>query len=509
MLKRSFSKHVMLVFITLVIGLLILMIAHGQGPIPPEVKQFADDWPLPNKDYANTRATFAADINSHNINNTKLGWSAPINATGAYGGASSNPLILGKTIYFQDIGSNLFSIKLDNGALNWQKIYNLTTIGPNGPVVGWGKVFATKGAFNVTALDLKIGKELWVTNISTGKTVGIDIQPTVYNDKVYVSTVPGSNLTNFYTGGGAGVIYALDQRTGKVDWNFSTVDSANIWGNKEINSGGGCWYTPSIDLKTNVIFWGVGNPAPWPGTPEYPSGSSRPGPNLYTDSILALNSSNGKLIWYSQVNPHDILDHDLEIPPILAEVNIGGKLQKIVIGAGKMGRVYAFNRSEGNILWTAIVGEHLNDQLARLPNETIKVYPGYLGGIESPMAYAKGIVFVPYVDLYVNYTGSRIVSSQKLSEAKGGLAAIQVETGKIIWDKKLDSLDVGGATVVNDLVLTATFDGIIYAFIVDTGDQVWKFKAPAGINAWPAVAGNTIVWPCGSGGTPALIALKT
>jgi len=226
--------------------------------------------------------------------------------------------------------------------------------------------------------------------------------------------------------------------------------------------------------------------------------------------MLALNSSNGKLIWYSQVNPHDILDHDLEIPPILAEANIGGKLQEIVIGAGKMGRVYAFNRSTGSILWVAIVGEHLNDQLASLPkNESIKVYPGYFGGVESPMAYANGVVFVPYVDLYVNYTGSGVAGSQKLNDATGGLVAIQVETGKIIWDKKLNSLNVGGATVVNNLVLTATFDGTIYAFLVDTGDQVWKFKAPAGINAWPAVAGNTIVWPCGSGGTPSLIALRT
>jgi len=263
----SFSKYVMLVIIALLLGLVIFMNAYGQGPIPPEVKQFAGDWPLPNKDYANTRATFTAGINSHNINNTKMVWSVPINANGAFGGASSNPLILGETVYFQDIDSNLFSYKLDNGKLNWKNVNNLTILGPNGPAVGWGKVFAAKGAFNLTALDLNAGKELWSTNISTGRTVGIDIQPIAYNDKVYVSTVPGSNITNFYTGGGIGIIYALDQKTGKVNWNFSTVDSADIWGNKEINSGGGCWYTPAIDTKTNAIFWGVGNPAPWPGTP--------------------------------------------------------------------------------------------------------------------------------------------------------------------------------------------------------------------------------------------------
>jgi outer membrane protein assembly factor BamB len=109
----------------------------------------------------------------------------------------------------------------------------------------------------LAALDLNIGKELWVTSISTGKTVGIDIQPTVYNDKVYVSTVPGSNITNFYTGG-VGVIYALDQRTGKVEWNFSTVDSADIWGNKEIDSGGGCWVYAIHRPQDECYFLGCG-----------------------------------------------------------------------------------------------------------------------------------------------------------------------------------------------------------------------------------------------------------
>jgi glucose dehydrogenase len=505
--EKLLKEKAKLLLIFSVMTLFVTACAHSEGPLPTEVNQYAKDWPLSNKDYANSRATFDTDINSKNVNNLKIVWSMPINATGAFGGASSNPLILGEDVYFQDIESNLYSLQLKDGAMNWQKIYNLTTIGPNGPALGWGKVFAAKGAFNITALEANTGKELWSTNISTGQNVGIDIQPTIYDNKVYVSTVPGSSITNFYTGGSIGVIYALDQNTGKVEWNFSTVDSADIWGNREVNSGGGCWYTPSIDVNSGTMFWGVSNPAPWPGTPKYPSGSSRPGPNLYTNSIVALNSSSGKLIWFSQVNPHDILDHDLQIPPILASANISGKLQDIVIGSGKMGRVYAFNRSTGSILWVAIVGEHLNDQIASLSNSTTKVYPGYFGGVESPMAYAEGMVFVPYVDLYANYTGSEIIDAQKFTEGKGGLVAIQVDTGKILWDNKLDSLNVGGATVVNDLVFTATFDGTIYAFQRVSGDQVWRFKAPSGINAWPAVAGDTIVWPCGNGGNPSLVAL--
>jgi len=304
------------------------------------------------------------------------------------------------------------------------------------------------------------------------------------------------------------MIYALDQQTGEVKWNFSTVDSPDIWGNSKVNSGGGCWYTPSVDLATGIIFWGVGNPAPWPGTEAFPSGSSRPGANLYTDSLLAVNSSSGELVWYSQANSHDIFDHDFQIPPILAKADIGGKNQEIVLGAGKLGRVFAFNRSTGAILWITEVGEHLNDQIASVSNETVKVYPGYFGGVETPMAYADGAVYVPYVDLYANYTGSKLVDSQKFAEGRGGLAAIDVKTGKILWDKKFSSLNVGGATVVNDLVFTATFDGTVYAFRRDSGEEVWQYKAPAGVNAWPAVANDTIVWPCAASGEPTLLALR-
>jgi glucose dehydrogenase len=340
------SKKLFLIFILLILSISLCGCVDQSRTttsktigikIPPEVAQHVKDWPLPNKDYSNTRATMDSEINSGNVKNLQMIWSIPINITGAFGSAACNPLILSDTIYFQDLGSNVYSIALKTGKINWMKRYNLSTIGPNGPAVGYGKVFMAKGAYNMAALEMDTGKELWASNISTGKTVGIDIQPAVYNNIVYTSTVPGSSASNFYTGGGIGAIYALDQETGKVEWNFSTVDTPDIWGNKEVNSGGGCWYTPSIDLNTGTIYWGVGNPAPWPGTSKYPSGSSRPGPNLYTDSMLALDSSSGSLKWYSQVNSHDILDHDFQIPPILADANISGKPQAIVIGSGKMG----------------------------------------------------------------------------------------------------------------------------------------------------------------------------
>lgn len=492
-------------------GTFNVIVQAPSPPVPPEITQYAKGWPLPNKDYSNTRFTADASINSSNVGNLTLAWTFPIPGIGAFGGAASNPIIMGDNIYFQDLKANVFSLNLMNGHVNWEKIYNISAVvGPNGPAVGWGKVFVAKDLYTIAALNATTGQEIWSTKISNVSTTGIDIQPSVYDNLVYVATVPGT-ADVFYAPGGIGVIYALDQTTGNIVWNFSTVDSPSLWGHPEINSGGGCWYTPSIDLNTGVMYWGIANPAPFPGVPDWPSGSSRPGPDLYTDSMMALNHENGTMDWYTQVQPHDLFDHDFQIPPILASANINGTLQNIVIGSGKMGRVYAFNRDTGTILWETDVGIHQNDTLDPLPNGTTRVFPGIFGGVETPMAYSvsNGILFVPVIDMFADWTPTSLdFSTLNFTSAKGELVAIDVNTGNILWNQTFDTLNFGGATVVNDIVFTATFDGTIYAFKCTTGEQVFSYKAPAGINGWPAVTGDGIIWPAGAGANASVIALS-
>ena len=135
------------------------------------------------------------------------------------------------------------------------------------------------------------------------------------------------------------------------------------------------------------------------------------------------------------------------------------------------------------------------------------MYPGVLGGIETPMAYSDGLVYAAYDDLMTRYTSLGMVGPAPVNTGSGGIAAIDAKTGKMVWDKKLPSLAVGAATVVNDLVFTATYDGMIYAFDKKTGDQLWSFKAPAGINGWPSASGDTLLWPCGVGNAQ-VIALR-
>ena len=505
-----------LVMVAVLAATLAACSSSSSGSAPPEVTQYATDWPLPNHDYANTRATTDSTINSTNVNTLGVAWVHNVpSGTSTFGSISTTPIIMGGTVYIQDIGNNIMALDLATGQQKWQTVYNLANLGPNGVSVGYGKVYGSAGPYAVASVDMSTGQETWrktLIDISQGQN-GIDMQTTVYDNIVYVSTVPG-NAGIFYAGGGMGVIYALDQKTGNVLWSFNTVNPPDVWGNPVVNSGGGCWYDPAIDTNTGMSYWGIANPAPFPGQPkvtgitqDYPSGSSRPGPNLYTCSMLALDHKSGKMAWYTQVWPHDISDYDLQIPPILGSANYGGKQQDIVLGAGKMGRVYAFNRDTGALLWDTEVGQHNgNDELAVWPaNGNITVLPGILGGVETPMAYADGVVYVAANNLAVTYTNGLNYSVAPFSTNTGDLVAVDVNTGHILWDNKLPSGEYGGATVVNDLVFTGTFDGMLYAFKRDTGQKVWSYQAPAGVNAWPAVAGDTLVWPIAGPGGPASI----
>ncbi len=498
---------VLLCFTIICLGVLGCSVSKD---LPPETSKYRSEWVSANRDYSNTRATNDSAINSQNVSSLGVSWSFDFPAVGEWGAAATNPLIANGIVYLQDLRSNVFAIDLETGNLIWKKDYDLGSLGPNGPAIGWDKLFITKGPYDIAALDLETGVEIWSTRLFQVETVGIDIQLTAYKNMVYVSTVPGTSNVDFYTGGGVGIIYALDQKTGKVIWSFSTVDSEDIWGNPAVNSGGGAWYPPAIDTNTGAMYWGVGNPAPWPGTMDFPNATSRPGPNLYTNSILALDSSDGELLWYKQVKPHDLFDLDFQLSPILGNALIGGKTTEVVISSGKLGIVYAFDRKTGDIYWETTVGLHQNDDLQEIPADTTtRVFPGPQGGVLTPMALSNGIVYVPVVNLFGDYTAtSFVVDTFDIGAGTGEFLALDVNTGNVLWKKDFDSITIGGATVVNDIVFTSTLDGKIYAFDKNGGDLAWEFQAPGGINGWPAVSDNFVVVPVGMGPQPQLIAFE-
>ena len=351
--------------------------ASAVGQPPPEWAANAGAWPAHNYDLANTRATTQTPINSQTVSSLKVKWTFPIKGVGAFGAFSSTPISLNGTVYLQDLNSNVYALDRSTGKVKWRHLFNKGSAGPNGIAFGNGRIYGATET-DAFALDAQNGKLIWTRKLIRNNREGIDMTPQVYDGNVLVSTIPG-NLSSFYKGGAIGIVWALDAATGKPKWKFDTVqDGAKLWGDPKVNSGGGLWYPPAVDSQGRV-FISVANPAPLYGTKKFPNGSSRPGPDLYTSSLVALDGQTGKRLWSRQAVPHDVRDYDLQIPAIITSAPIAGVQTEIVLVAGKMGKVYAYRASDGRPLWTRSVGKHEND-VGPLPKKLVTVFPGDLGG---------------------------------------------------------------------------------------------------------------------------------
>jgi outer membrane protein assembly factor BamB len=464
----------------------------------------------PNVNPANTRDP-STTIDRANVSQLGVAWTLPLTARSLYGSFSSTPVIAGGVIYAQDLESNVRAIDLQTGTVIWTKLFESPDQGPNGLVVAGGRVYGAT-ATAAFALEEKTGKLLWSDTLVRNAHEGIDIAPGYDNGVVYVSTVPG-NDTLFYGAGGVGILWALEGATGKRLWHFDTVPSS-LWGKPTVNAGGGVWYTPAFDEQGNMYF-GTGNPAPFPGTVAYPWGSSRPGSNLYSDSLLKMNASTGKMQWYYQLVPHDLYDRDLQDPPILLDV--GGR--QTVITAGKGGFVVAFERETGRLLWKRSVGTHNGhdlDNVYAMNHEYSKlklpetVLPGLLGGVIAPMSTNGTTVFVPVVNHPVKY--SKQTPPEETATGGGELVAIEVATGAVKWIHKFSASLFGATTVANNLVFATTFTGALYAFNTENGELVHEFELPAGTNTGVSISGNMLIAPAGlpirPGETPTLVAYR-
>ncbi|HEX6687951.1 MAG TPA: PQQ-binding-like beta-propeller repeat protein [Solirubrobacterales bacterium] len=486
-------------------------LATGCGSSSSGASVSFDGSGYPNGDPANTRNT-GGPIKSSTVEELEIAWTLPIKAESAFGSYASSPILSKGVIYSQDLASNVQAIEADSGNVLWTKKYELPDHGPNGVVVQGGMVFgATPSA--AFALDQKTGKQLWSVTLIQNEHEGIDMAPGYHDGIVYVSTVP-VNVGEFYGAGAVGIVWALDAKTGKKLWHFDTVPKS-LWGKPDINSGGGLWYTPAFDEKGSM-YMGVGNPAPFPGTEGEAWGSSRPGPNLYSDALVKLNAKTGKMDWYYQVTPHALYDWDFQNPPIL--VDAGGK--ELVLGAGKSGFVVALDAKTGKLVWKEAVGKHNghdDDGLLAMRGETSKlklpmtVWPGSLGGVIAPMATDGKTVFVP-----VDNSPLEVVSQTERQEPGplyGELVALDVKTGALKWKHEFpNAAAFGFTTVANDLVFATTSDGNVQAFNTDTGRVAWQETLPTGTNAGVVVAGDMLIAPAGlaaaEGQTPQIVAFR-
>jgi len=468
---------------------------------PPELAANLGAFPAPNANYTNDRVVSGSRIQASNVATLTKAWSFNLSGTSPFGVFSANPIVTKDAVYLQDMNSNVFKLDRTTGAPLWQRKFNDLSTGPTGVAIGNGAVFGgtSTGAF---ALDDATGAVKWSRKLIRKKSEGVDMAPLVWNDMVIISTVPGDSLSTFYGGGGKGIVFALDAATGAVRWKFDTTTD-NLWGNPKINSGGGLWGTPAVD-KNGDIYIAVANPGVFPGTEEFPNGTSRPGRNLYTNSLVVLDGKTGKLKWYYQAIRHDIRDWDLQLGPILATFTINGTPTDVAVLSGKMGTVYVVDRTTHKLIWKRDVGKH-NDEdgpnrnAPFKPNRTTKFLPGYLGGVETPMAVADGVIYVPVNNLcstsgwpQKSYADAGFVLCN-FASSSGQTVALDGATGKTIWNKKVNRMNFGGATVANDLVFATYFNGVTYAYNRATGAVAWKQPGPAQGNATPAIAEDLVV----------------
>lgn len=467
-------------------------------------------WSLPNVNVQNTRA-IKSDINAENVSTLKPAWAVTVKGKGIFGSFAGGPVFSpdGKSVYLQDLANDVFAVNLESGEIEWE--YDVPESatngeGPNGVSYYEGNLY---GETNTAAfaLSAETGEKVWETpNLAEVKGQGFNIQPQPYEGKIFLST--SGQLKG-------GIAYALDAKTGKVLWEFEeTKEKKDREAGGELGTGG-AWNAPAIGPEGEV-FYGIANPYR-----SIETAIKEPTELLYNNSTVSLDQETGKLNWHFQSPQglNDFHDWDMQVAPIYVEETA----EPMVLDAGKMGYVYSMNPKTGKLNWETPVGMHnghdLDSKLAfegkfKKPKLPYKYYPGLLGGVETNMAVAEGMVFVPINDLpsvFKKYN-EPIASQEPPSSGKGEMVALDLETGKQVWATKLPSSAYGDATYSEGVVYTTIFGGEVVAMDAKTGKELWKAKLPAGANSPVAISGEYLVtgagYPEGEGETPQVVAFK-
>ena len=374
--------------------------------------------------------------------------------------------------------------------------------------------------------------------VTGGTGIGIAMAPVVYKGKVIIGITGvgyGLHIDNptadaplgaviGVTGrfGRPGFLAAYDVNNGKRIWQFDTIPLTGWEGqftqntadgvtlNRDVAQekvdvakypdsarfgGGSAWSTPAIDTATDTLYFGTGNPSP------QMNDISRPGDNLYTVSLVALDTNTGKLKWHYQQVPHDLWGYDLASPPVLFKYNLSGKTVAAVGQAGKTGWFYIHNRATGELIKKsdAFVPQH--NLFKKATAEGTVVYPGILGGSNwSPVSVdeANQRAFVAGIHAPIKYTlhetpasngkpAIRYAASEPTDDPRWGLlSAINLNTGKIAWQNKTAQPLVGGVlATAGGLLFTGEGNGNFNAYNSQTGEMLWQTKSEFGVNAPP------------------------
>ncbi|MDO9709383.1 pyrroloquinoline quinone-dependent dehydrogenase [Paracraurococcus lichenis] len=318
--------------------------------------QSPNDWLMYHQSYKSHHFSALDQINTENVKNLRIAWLHT--PSGAKRGVQSFPLVVNGTLYYTTANSQVWALDGATGAFLWKyepqldeeraqgTIYNPYN---RGIAVAYGKVYVGTVDGRVIALDAKTGKEIWDTQVvgNDESNKGFTGAPLIVKDKLIIGTTGGE-----YSGC-CGPIYGIDAQSGKKLWQFDTIGgderSRASWGNESWKiGGGGGWMTGGYDAATDTVYWGTANPSPdydWGGA-NWKTEGARPGDNLYTSGIVALDPNTGKLKSYFQENPHDAWDFDGAVGEFVM-VERDGK--NYVVHPNKGGFVYVYNRDTSQV----------------------------------------------------------------------------------------------------------------------------------------------------------------
>lgn len=445
----------------------------------------ADSWPQYHGDYSGRRHSPLTQITPQNVGNLALAWAFQTNQSAQI---KSSPLLVDGVLYFT-VPDNIWAVDARSGHMIWH--YNRAAkqgdhIGHRGVAMYKGWLYFTTPDCHLISLNAKDGSVRWdklIADVNTG--YWTTMAPLVVRDHVIVGV--SGDFDNL-----VGYLRSFDPDSGATQWQWDSTPPA---GTPNATTGGMTWMTGTYDPELNLIYWGTGNPTP------VLNGTTRPGNNLYTCSIVALNPDDGKLAWAFQVSPHDTHDWDAVETPVLVDREFHGQPRKMLMQTSRNGYFFVLDRTNGKSLLTVPYGPvnwatGIDEQGHPIPNPNKEPAPdgrliapdeGGLTNYRSPSFDMKTGLFI--VDAHPSYS----IYFAKPADGfygwagadyglwgKGVIDAIDYQTGKIRWTHEVGAGGSGAGVMTTDTGLTITGDGYGNVLALDTSDGKTLWHAGMG-----------------------------
>ena len=500
-----------------------LVLARGQpGPGAPRVPyeriraadREPDSWLTYSGGYAGHRFSPLSEITPANAARLRPAWVYQVQESGP---VEATPLVADGVMYMTEARSRVTALDLKTGRALWRyepeipKKVVIIGYGPSNRGVALldDKVYVGTIDGRLVALDAASGAVRWNVEVGDNKIgYGITSAPLAINGLILIGVSGGES-------GIRGFLDAYDAASGRRAWRFYTIPGPGepgheTWSGDSWRTGGGTtWVTGTFDPELNLVYWGVGNPAPdW-------NGDGRPGDNLYTCSVVALDAATGKLRWHHQFTPHDTHDWDANQVPMLVDTTIDGRAHKLLATANRNGFYYVLDRVTGEFVrgttyarQTWARGLDARGRPIVIPGtepseKGTLVWPSLQGATNwfSPSYDARnGVAFVPVREMGSTYFkrpvayepakffagGGEIVKADDEAEVFGAVRALDVLTGERKWEHRLMSpLWAGVMATAGGLVFGSTNEGNVYGLDARNGQAVWDFQTGGPCRANP------------------------